>query len=169
MKKYLLLLHVLNAYLNEGLFDAMEEDGGDIFWMPLSEYLCFMWKKRAESKKEKKIVEVYENQMKDISGILGLNSPFSDNPDILFEISQKYLPEITGANAAYRFGKENSCEGCSAVIDAASMYENVQTIFNLVRNKNDTPMLYLNFEGSNDIATKERLNSFLYYIDDRSR
>lgn len=45
------------------------------------------------------------------------------------------------------------------------MYENAQTVLNLVQGKSEVPTLSLSFEGGNDIRAKERLQSFLYYMD----
>lgn len=57
----------------------MEEKGRRIQWMPLSEYLCYLWKKRAETKSEKEFVEGCEKQMNIVSSLLGDNSSFSES------------------------------------------------------------------------------------------
>lgn len=153
-----------NSYLNENLLSEIEEEGRVIQWMPFSEYLCFMWKKRAQSKEEIKIVEGFEEQINLLSLSLGRNSPFSESIEMLYNKSQESLPEIAGGNAGYRLAKQVSSKGCKAIVDIASMYENVQTILNLAQTKSDIPLLYLSFEGTNNIGQKERLKSFLHYI-----
>jgi predicted CoA-substrate-specific enzyme activase len=154
-----------NSFLNEKLLEATEQSGRIIQWMPLSEYLCFLWKKRAETKKDITCVARYEKQMQMISELLSKNTPFAENLDQLYNQVQKVLPEITAANAAYRFGKRCCSEDCQAVLEISSMYENAQTILNLTQNNSEIPLLSLSFEGTNDIGVKERLQSFLYYID----
>ena len=132
--------------------------------MPLSEYLCFMWKNRAQTKEEVKIVEEFEEQIKLVSISLGENSPFSENLQILHNKAQESIPDLTGANIAYRFAKQSCSIGCKAVVDISSMYENAQTILDLVQNENEIPLLSLSFEDTNNISQRERLQSFLYYI-----
>lgn len=152
-----------NSYLNENLLSEIEE-GRNIQWMPFSEYLCFMWKKRAQSKDEIAKIEKLEKQINLISLSLGENSPFSKNIDILYNKSQEQLPEITGGNVAYRFAKQVCSKDSQAVVDISSMYENAQTILSLAQSKSKIPLAYLSFEGTNNISQKERLKSFLCYI-----
>ncbi len=153
-----------NSYLNENILSEIEEDGRKIQWMPLSEYLCYMWKRRAQTKEEIEIVGEFEEQIKLVSIALGENSPFSESLQILHNKAQESLPDLTGANVAYRFAKQRCSIGCKAIVDISSMYENAQAILELVQNENETPLFSLSFEGTNNINQKERLQSFLHYI-----
>ncbi|AMJ41372.1 acyl-CoA dehydratase activase [Anaerotignum propionicum] len=154
-----------NSFLNEKLLEVMEEEGERIQWMPLSEYLCYLWKKRAETKSQKEIVKSCEEQMSMVSKLLCENSSFSESLDMLFCEAEKKFPKLTGANASYRFSKHACTKNCQAVVDISSLYENAQTIINLMQGKCEVPILSLSFEGSNDIRAKERLQSFLYYMN----
>lgn len=129
--------------------------------MPLTEYLLYMWQKRAERREEKKAAEDMIRQTAAVHKALGGASPFCDDFYKLRETAEAALGSYTGGNGAYRFARQR-ISGADGVIDVASMYENTQTILGLMRGKTEAPLLFLNFEGTNDIGAKEKLNSFLY-------
>jgi len=156
---------LFNSFLNNRLIDQMEAEGREILYMPLAEYFYFMWEKCSKSKKEKSIVAKYGEQMKNISDIMGKSSPYARNFSELCKIADYALPKFSGANGSYRIAKSIMNNGSKACIEVASTYENVQTIIELTSIKKENKTIVLNFEGPNDVAIKERLNSFLYYTD----
>jgi len=157
---------IFNPGLNDSLFLAMEEEGRKISYMPLSEYFCFLWLNRAEKEAQKNLVEAYRKQMKVISDSLGKNSPFAADFFALCSIADNILPQFAGANGKYRLAKRIVMQKHSiACIEAASMYENTQTVLTLLSIGSACPTITMSFEGVGSIALKERLESFLYYVD----
>lgn len=154
---------IFNSILYDGIFDEIENNKLKIMKMPLSEYLLYMWQKRAETKEETEIVDDLIQKAVSIHKELRFSSAFCEDFYKLKEVAEANIGSYTGGNGAYRFAKHKLSK-VDAIIDVAPMYENTQTILNLFNNKTNVPLLSLNFEGTNDINTKEKLNSFLYYI-----
>ncbi len=157
---------IYNPGINDGIIDQIELSGMKVFYMPLSEYFCFLWKDRCETKKEHAKIAAYIKEMTMVSQTLCENSPFSKGFLKLTEIADELLSRFAGANGRYRFSKLKDMQKCSsACIEIASMYENTQTVLNLIYEENTCPTLALSLEGTNDIALKEKLESFLFYIN----
>lgn len=154
---------IYNSTLYDNIFDEIENENLIIQKMPLSEYLLFMWQKRAETNEEMSIVNNLISLSQKIHKALGYSSVYCDDFHELKITAEKTVGSFTGGNGAYRFAKHNSTKA-EAIIDVASMYENTQTILNLFNEGKKTPLLSLNFEGTNDISAKVKLKSFCYYI-----
>lgn len=152
-----------NATLYDRVFDEVENLKLKIMKMPLSEYLLYMWQKRAETKKEAEIVNDLIQKAISVHKALHSSSAFCDSFYKLKEVAEENVGSYTGGNGAYRFAKHKLSK-VDAMIDVAPMYENTQTILNLLNHSTEVPLLSLNFEGTNDISSKEKLKSFLYYV-----
>jgi predicted CoA-substrate-specific enzyme activase len=152
-----------NATLYDGVFDEVENNKLKIMKMPLSEYLLYMWQKRAETKEETEIVDALIQKAISVHKALHVSSTFCDDFYKLKEVAEAKIGSYTGGNGAYRFAKHKLSK-VDAIIDVAPMYENTQTILNLLNNSTEVPLISLNFEGTNDISSKEKLKSFLYYV-----
>lgn len=139
-----------NRYLNHGVLDEMEQEGYQLAWMPLSEYLCTMWMRRAEEKKEKQIVAELEKQM----------------PWVPLQVNEKSpLKNYAGSNGYYRMEKQATWNDCQAIISLSSMYENTQAILDLMQKPRQILTLSLGFEGTNHTGVTQKLQSFLYYME----
>lgn len=153
-----------HPFLNYGLFEKMEENH-NVSYMPFSEYLYYLCSYRIETKNEKKRMALFESWMEKISEGMGKYSPFAKKDDHLFDLGNQVLPNFAGANGRYRIAKTLIKGQYKAYIEVASMYENTQTIIELTDVKREIKTLTLSFEGSNEAALKERLESFLYYMN----
>ena len=157
-----------DSRLHENLVEEEEKKGLVFRWMPLSEYLACMWKKRAETRPQIRRTEACIQDMLRVSAALGDRTTFSEDPALILQKASERLPSVTGANMAYRMGKRCCSAGCGAVLELAPMYENAQTILNLkLQNPSEqdetVPVLSLNFEGGNAAGEMQKLQSFLYY------
>ncbi|MGC6175089.1 acyl-CoA dehydratase activase [Lacrimispora sp. 38-1] len=155
---------LFHPFLNYGLFEKMEEDR-NVLYMPFSEYMYYLWSYRYETKIEKKKLIKFKAWMEKISEAMGENSPFARECDHLFEVGNQILPKFAGANGRYRIARTLLKGQYKAYIEIASMYENTQTILELAGVKREIKTFTLSFEGSNEAALKERLDSFLFYMD----
>ena len=95
--------------------------------------------------------------------------PFESDPDALTREADRLLPRFAGGNARYRLAKQVCASRRSAgVITASSLYENVDTMLRLKEGakkyRTASPVLHLNFDGTLDPSTAEKISSFLYYL-----
>ena len=155
-----------NAYLNGELFKEVEKKGKKIATMPLSEYLCFLWYTRCENKKERGVVAGYISQMERLSAALGENTPFAPSFADLLASADDLIPDFAGANGRYRRGKTMDWQRQGIpCIEVASLYENAQTVLHLLAGEEDGLVLRLGFDESGVATMKDRLHSFLYYME----
>ncbi len=155
---------VYHPFLHGYLLEDLEKSGEQLQWMPLGEYLCFLWNKRAASAKEKKVVSRYQKQIQELSKSMGIISPYADGLKEIFDAASGCLSQVSGGNISYRYGKQYCLNHAKAVIHISSTYENAQTIMNLFEKKSNLPAISLSFEGTNQESIREKLQSFVYYL-----
>lgn len=56
------------------------------------------------------------------------------------------------------------CRVVDGVVTVSSMYENTDTVLQLLASREGAPTLALTFDGSPGQGAEERLRSFLYYL-----
>lgn len=156
-----------HSFLHDGVLEELESRGYRLNWMPLGEYLVSMWQKRTETEKQRKLVGEWKDFQQKIGKILEGGSPYSLDLDAFMQKAEAEVRGLTGGNIAYRYGKALDEQGRKAVIHVCSMYENAQTILELCVDRSRVPMLTLNFEGNEEVSSRERLASFLYFLKSR--
>lgn len=150
-----------NSYLHQNFIQQLEHQEMIVERMMLSEYILFLWKYRCENEVQQEQVKNMEVFLSSIQNALGEHHYFS-NLDSLHALSQAHLKHFKGGNGAYRFAKSHEVD--KAVIEVSSLYENTQTILNLVHLEHKNPYLSLSFEGNHDHLAIEKLKTFLYYL-----
>lgn len=109
----------------------------------------------------------YASLMHDVSRALGEASPFSADPDHLFQLADESIGNYIAGNGRYRAAKAaDASKAADAVVMVASMYENTDIALRLLKDRIplQAPMLNLCFDGTQDASAREKLASFLYYL-----
>ena len=120
--------------------------------------LWFLWKdngKRAE-----------RGLMGQVAQALGEASPFSEEPDRLFETAESHLHAFAGGQGRYRYAKAvEAGEKASAVLAMAPRYENTAMILQMqgISQHCKAPFFEISLDGDWDENSWSRLRSFLYY------
>ncbi|MFT9496558.1 acyl-CoA dehydratase activase [Anaerosolibacter sp.] len=163
-----------NDFMNNHTFKMMEEQGIQLLYAPLSEYMWFVWKdylgqknNKAETAAHKSLAE-FEYYIKTISEVFLKNSIFEKDVKELERKADKYLGLYAGGNGRYRIAKILSdLSYTKGIITAASMYENTNTILNILSQDEFTfsgiPVLNMTFDGNENEIDKSKIDSFIYY------
>jgi len=141
--------------------------------------MWFMWKdfltnskaekvKKLKAKLEKRL-ERFKNYISNISDVLLEETPFEENLEDLIAISNKNLKHYSGGNGRYRQAKLlGQLKEIDGIVTTASMYENTNTILNIIQKeipKNILkPILNLTFDGNKNKSDEMKVESFIYYI-----
>ncbi|PID77859.1 MAG: hypothetical protein CSB21_03360 [Deltaproteobacteria bacterium] len=156
-----LLIHgdpacVFNPQVNGHLLTNIEKDFR-ISWLPLSEYLLFLWQDYGVDIKNKLI------QIEKLHQTLGRFSPFSTLFSDLKKTADDNLGKLAGGNGRYRLAKSiHSTESAFGVIEISPLYENVVSLLNLVTFQHDKPFLRLQVNGEG--KELEKLETFLHFL-----
>ena len=113
------------------------------------------------------VLDRLEAMLCEVSRALGAASPFEPDQGALRDRATGLFGQFRGANARYRYAKAVSLHGrCDGVIEAASMYENVDIVLRLREQSLalEPPILHLSFDGTLDAAPAEKLRTYLYYL-----
>ena len=98
---------------------------------------------------------------------LGDASPYERDLEALRSRAASLIGQFRGANARYRYAKAVALhERCDGVIEAASMYENVDLVLRLREQALglEPPILHLSLDGTLDGSPAEKLRTYLYYL-----
>ncbi|AOY74510.1 acyl-CoA dehydratase activase [Clostridium formicaceticum] len=166
---------LFNDFMNNFTFNHIEDEENRIIYSPLSEYMWFIWKDFLMKNLDKKAqilrqrLSRFEYYIHDISECLADESPFAKGLSDLIATADKRMKYYTGGNGRYRQAKILSgFNNIDGIITAASMYENTNTILNLlykgVDEKHLKPVLHLTFDGNKNENDKTKIQSFMYYI-----
>ena len=102
-----------------------------------------------------------------VATALGDASPYERDLEALRSRATSLIGQFRGANARYRYAKAVALhERCDGVIEAASMYENVDLVLRLREQALglEPPILHLSFDGTLDGSPAEKLRTYLYYL-----
>jgi len=170
---------LFNDFMNNFTFKDIENQKNRVVYAPLSEYMWFMWKdfltnskaekvKKLKAKLEKRL-ERFKNYISNISDVLLEETPFEENLEDLIAISNKNLKHYSGGNGRYRQAKLlGQLKEIDGIVTTASMYENTNTILNIIQKeipKNILkPILNLTFDGNKNKSDEMKVESFIYYI-----
>lgn len=102
-----------------------------------------------------------------VATALGDASPYERDLAALRSRASSLIGQFRGANARYRYAKAVTLhERCDGVIEAASMYENVDLVLRLREQALglEPPILHLSFDGTLDGSPAEKLRTYLYYL-----
>ncbi|MCC5909368.1 MAG: CoA activase [Clostridiaceae bacterium] len=164
---------LFNDFMNNHTFKDMEEEGVELLYTPLSEYMWFLWRDHLSQNNNKKealahkALMAFSSYMKAIDHILGKDSLFEENLEEFVEKADKHLNLYTGGNGRYRYAKALGDLGdINGVITVSSMYENTNTILNTLSQGEESsgiPVLNMTFDGNENEIDKSKIDSFIYY------
>lgn len=164
-------LILFNNHLNDYTFTKLEEDGHKIVYAPLSEYLWLLWndfnKYSGENKIVKENLNKYKKYITEISAILGDETPFEKDLDILIKNANKFNKHYSGGNGRYRAAKlYTDIDNLHGIITVSSRYENTDIVLDIKNRKDDNlyPIINLNYDGQENENNRLKLDSFLYYL-----
>ena len=178
---------VANDVLTGGLFGRVAAEGVRVRRMPLAEYLWFLWNDDLASERDElaredgddggmgpsptelarrqAILDRLAAKMRAVSDELGPASTFSSDPAALARVADEGMGRFAGGGGRYRWAKAVELgREVDGVVAVSSMYENTETILQLLGDHDGTPTLSLAFDGSPGQGAEERLRSFLYYL-----
>ncbi len=147
---------VFNPQVNGHLLADIER-GFHVSWLPLSEYLLFIWQEQGID------VAARCEQLADLHAVLGRFSPFMRSFSSLKEIADQKLGKLAGGNARYRLAKSiHGTDSACGVIEIGPLYENVLSLLNLVAVTPERPFLRLQVNGEG--KEREKLETFLHFL-----
>lgn len=165
---------LFNDFLNNKILKSLEDKNISLTYQPTTEYLWFMWKDYLSqntgktSSYEKTLKEISEYMSK-VSNILENFSPFADDLQGLVALADSNLGNYYGANGRYRYAKlMDMSKKAKGIISVSSMYENTNTVINILTQGNssgmDIPLLNLTFDGNENEIDGSKIDSFIYYV-----
>ena len=165
---------IFNDFLNNNRFKALEEKGINLLFAPLSEYMWFLWRDYLAHNKTQKADELLDNlttlsnYMKVISNILEPINIFEKDMNDLVRRADEGLGLYTGGNGRYRYAKTlGNLDFVNGVITVSSMYENTNTILNILtqdqKRLSKIPILNMTFDGNENEIDNSKIDSFIYY------
>ena len=182
---------VANDVLTGGLFERVAAGAVRVRRMPLAEYLWFLWNddltserdelerrdgddgaddgapgpSPAELDRRQAILDRLAAKMRAASDELGPASAFSPDLAALVRVADGGMGRFAGGGGRYRWAKAVELgREADGVVTVSSMYENTETILQLLGGRDGVPQLSLAFDGSPGQGAEERLRSFLYYL-----
>ncbi len=156
-----LLIHgdpacVFNPQVNGHLLANIEK-AFRISWLPLSEYLLFLWQDDGVD------IRTHRRQMEHLHPALGRLSPFTPLFSDLRKTADDTLGKLSGGNGRYRLAKSiHATASACGVIEISPLYENVVSLLNLVTVQYDRPFLRLQVNGEG--KEMEKLETFLHFL-----
>ena len=165
---------MFNDFMNNNIFKTMEEQGTQLLYAPLSEYMWVVWKDYLSQKNNKNEtlahnqLTQYAAYIKAISEILVFDNPFEGDVENLVKRGDKYLGLYTGGNGRFRHAKAlGDLSFVKGVITVSSMYENTNTILNILSQDTNKvskiPVLNMTFDGNENEIDKSKIDSFTFY------
>lgn len=165
---------LFNDFMNNNTFKTLEEQGIQVMYAPLSEYMWFVWRDYLSQKNNKKETAAYKalskfaGYIKTISEILPRDNIFERDVENLATRADRYLKLYAGGNGRYRKAKASGdVRFARGVITVSSMYENTNAILNILsqdENRNfRIPVLNMTFDGNENEIDKSKIDSFVYY------
>ena len=146
--------------LDDGVLEALEQQGRLLLRMPLSEYLWFLWRDAGNIN-----VASWPARMRELGRLLGARSGFSPEPEDLRIAADRLLPGFAGANGRYRLAKALELgRSAAGVLTMAPRYENTATVLDMTGALEGVPHFHLAMDCDWDESAWSRLNSFLYYL-----
>ncbi|SNS17006.1 CoA-substrate-specific enzyme activase, putative [Anaerovirgula multivorans] len=165
---------LFNDFMNNNIFKSIEDEGIELMYTPLSEYMWFIWRDYLSQKNNKKEILAHKALMKflgyieTISEIFTRENPFEKHLEELLESADKYLGFYSGGNGRYRKAKIlGELAYVKGIITVSSMYENTNTILNVLSEEENStsmlPILNMTFDGNENEIDKTKIDSFIYY------
>lgn len=146
--------------LHDGVLDTLEQERWQLLRAPLGEYLWFLWRDAGSA-----LDGSWAKRMADLGRLLGMQSIFSPDLEVLRGEANRLLPGFAGANGRYRIAKalELGCRS-SGVLTLSPRYENTATVLDMTGALEGFPHFHLAMDNDWDEGAWSRLNSFLYYL-----
>ena len=146
--------------LHDGVLDTLEQERWQLLRAPLGEYLWFLWRDAGSA-----LDGSWAKRMADLGRLLGMQSIFSPDLEVLRGEANRLLPGFAGANGRYRIAKalELGCRS-SGVLTLSPRYENTATVLDMTSALEGIPHFHLAMDNDWDEGAWSRLNSFLYYL-----
>lgn len=150
---------------HEGIFDKLSERGYEIVYMPMSEYMMFLWADQDDS--DKKQIEILAGKLARLRRILTDRGFWADSLEELKAAADTELKGFAGANGRYRFAKAHRPVpiNTAALIHIFPRYENTAVVLCMLGMTENTPVpvFEMALDGDWDEAAWSGLNSFLHY------
>ena len=134
--------------LHDGVLDTLEQERWQLLRAPLGEYLWFLWRDAGSA-----LDGSWAKRMADLGRLLGMQSIFSPDLEVLRGEANRLLPGFAGANGRYRIAKA-----------LAPRYENTAALLDMTGALEGIPHFHLAMDNDWDEGAWSRLNSFLYYL-----
>lgn len=146
--------------LHDGVLDTLEQEHWQLLRASLGEYLWFLWRDAGSA-----LDGSWAKRMADLGRLLGMQSIFSPDLEVLRGEANRLLPGFAGANGRYRIAKalELGCRS-SGVLTLSPRYENTATVLDMTGALEGFPHFHLAMDNDWDEGAWSRLNSFLYYL-----
>lgn len=166
---------LFNDFMNNNTFKTMEEQGVQLLYAPLSEYMWFVWRDYLSQQNNGKELEAHKELIRlsgyiqTISRILMDESTFERDLESLVQRADQHLGLYSGGNGRYRHAKVmGDLNDIKGIITVSSMYENTNTILNILsedkNNISKIPVLNMTFDGNENEIDKSKIDSFTYYV-----
>ena len=146
--------------LHDGVLDTLEQERWQLLRAPLGEYLWFLWRDAGSA-----LDGSWAKRMADLGRLLGMQSIFSPDLEVLRGEANRLLPGFAGANGRYRIAKALELgRRSSGVLTLAPRYENTAALLDMTGALEGIPHFHLAMDNDWDEGAWSRLNSFLYYL-----
>ena len=165
---------LFNDFMNNNTFKTLEDKVIQVLYAPLSEYMWFVWKDFLLQEKNKKHniahgeLTRFTSYLKSISDILKPFNIFEVDLENLIKRADQGLGYYSGGNGRYRYSKIlGDLDFTKGIITVSSMYENTNTILNLLYQESGVsvtkPILNMTFDGNSNEIDNSKIDSFIYY------
>jgi predicted nucleotide-binding protein (sugar kinase/HSP70/actin superfamily) len=170
---------LFNDFLNNNTFKALEEQGIQVLYAPLSETLWLGWrdyfslKKHKNSTAHNQLRSLIDN-IRSITKLFTRVNPFEHNIEKLAQRADQQLGLYSGGDGRYRQAKvSGEFKGIRGIITASSMYENTNTVLNILSQSRvrrpGLPVLNLTFDGNKNEIDEAKIHSFIYYAFEENK
>lgn len=162
-----------NDYLNDFLFEYIEDQGHRVLYAPLSEAVWLFWRDYAnqngKSARNGRLLGRLALEIGTISERLGRESPFEKDVAALAALADQTVGYYAGAFGRFRGAKVLAGHPhIDGIITASSTYENTGISLNILSKAfagdKPKPMLNLTFDGNRNEKDIIQCDSFLYYL-----
>ena len=168
-----------NDFLNDFIFNTMENQGVRVVYGALSEALWLFWSdyvnqnpNQGYGPARQRLAE-FAMRISEVSAFLRDESPFEKEPGNLVTKADATIGFYAGAFGRYRQAKALSELPCAhGIISVASSYENTGISLSILHKDYDSlnsrPVLNLIFDGNQNENDRTKIESFLYYLNGKA-
>ncbi|OON93892.1 MAG: hypothetical protein ATN33_00365 [Epulopiscium sp. Nele67-Bin001] len=145
---------IYNQYFISNVEEHLAQHNIGLRYQSLTEYMIYLWYKRAESKDEKDFVQFAHLELLEAFGPLSCVYKFEADLKTLAKVGENQLPLINGGNAQYRIAKKLTTTESSGIIEFVCMYEHVQNLIALQNAQAAVPSICIGVEQTQNYEDK---------------